>query len=194
MDMTPYRESTETTRTLKELFWRNGYENTSIEDVVQATGLNRYSLYNAFGGKRELFLAALDDYYFERKNRFLTSLDDPDTHPLEAVREVMEFAIREMADRGAGCFMCNVASERGLKDPVIAERIKTYLAEIEFAFGKALSRAESIGGLNEDITSEDGATILITVLLGIGAHAQAGAPSERLTEALHAALRAVGKT
>lgn len=191
MGMTPERQSTQTTQTLKELFWRRGYESTSIEDVVQATGMNRYALYNAFGGKRDLFLAALDEYHQERKQVFLADLDNPDTRPIDAIGGVMEFAIREMADRGAGCFICNVASEFGQKDPIIAERVKTYLAEIEFAFGKALLRAEAAGELNKNITPENGARMLIAILLGIGARAQASAPSGELRQTLHAAMHAL---
>ena len=194
MGLTAEHQSTETTRTLKELFWRRGYESTSIEDVVQATGMNRYALYNAFGGKRNLFLAALDEYHNERKQVFLANLDNPNTRPIDAIRELMEFAIGEMADRGAGCFICNVANELGPKDPIINERVQSYLAEIEFAFGKALSRAEAAGELNENITPEDGARMLIAILLGIGARAQAGAPYEKLLKTLHAVLHALNRT
>ena len=44
------------------VFWRNGYQATSIQDLVEATGINRGSLYTTFGDKRGLFLAVLDHY------------------------------------------------------------------------------------------------------------------------------------
>ncbi len=185
--------STETTRALKELFWRRGYERASIEDVVQATGMNRYALYNAFGGKRDLFLAALDDYYHERKAVFLANLDDPETPPLEAIRRVMEFAIGEMADRGAGCLMGNVANHLGPKDPIIAARVETYLQEIELAYGEALSRADANGALNANITPQNGAKMLIAVQLGLGVRAQAGASGEEMLETFDAAMRALAR-
>lgn len=186
----PY-ESTDATTTLKELFWKRGYERTSIEDVVQATGMNRYALYNAFGGKRDLFLAALDDYYFERKSVFLENLNSPETPPLDAVRGVMEFAIAELADRGAGCLLCNVANDMGPTDPVIAARVDAYLTEIEFAYGEALVRAEDAGALNPNISPQDGAKMLIAIQLGIGVRAKAGAKRDQLLEILNAALRAL---
>ena len=194
MNLTTEIQSTPTTRTLKELFWRRGYENTSIADVVQATGMNRYALYNSFGGKRELFLAALDDYHEERKQVFLADLDNASKRPIDAIRNVMEFAIREMADRGAGCFICNVANEFSQKDPVIAERVQVYLREIEFAFGNALSRAKAAGELNKNLTPESGAKMMIAILLGVGARAQTRAPGRELLQMLRAGLQALGRT
>ncbi len=187
-------QSTETTRQLKELFWRRGYENASIEDVVQATGMNRYALYNAFGGKRELFLTSLDDYYYERKAVFLANLNNPATPPLDAIRRVMEFAIHEMADRGAGCLICNVANEMGPKDPIIAARVQAYLQEIEFAYGEALSRAALRGELNAAMTPQDGAKMLIAVQLGLGVRAQAGADGPEMLNTFDAAMRALARS
>ena len=175
----------------RDLFWRNGYEDTSIEDVVSATGLNRYALYTSFGGKRELFLAALDDYYSERKRHFLSRLADAKTPPLDAVRSVFEFAISEMAERGAGCLMCNVASDVGRRDAVVAERIAKYLSEIRKAYTEALRHAASRGDLNPAMTPEAGASLLIAVKLGLGAHAENGATRREMLKILNAAMSAL---
>lgn len=193
MQATSTYESTPTSRTLKELFWRQGYENASIADVVKATGLNRYALYNAYGGKRELFLAALDDYYYERKAVFLTNLNDPATPPLDAIRRVMEFAISEMVDRGAGCLLGNVANEMGPKDPVIAARVERYLQEIENAYGEALNRAAARGELTENTLPKNAAKMLITVQLGLGVRALAGASGDEMFEIFNAAMHALSR-
>lgn len=191
MTLAPTFQPTHTTATLKELFWRQGYENASIADVVQATGKNRYALYNAFGGKRELFLAALDDYYHERKAVFLAYLNDPQTPPLNAIRRVIEFAIAEMVDRGAGCLLGNVANEMGPKDCVIATRVETYLHEIEFAYCEALARADARGELNSNVSPVNGAKMLIAVQLGLGVRAQAGANGGEMLEIFNAAMQAI---
>jgi len=193
MHLTSTYQSTETTRTLKELFWRQGYENASIADVVHETGMNRYALYNAFGGKRDLFLAALDDYYHERKAVFLENLNDPETPPLDAIRSVMEFAIGEMVDRGAGCLLGNVANEMGPKDPVIAARVETYLQEIENAYSEALSRADARGELNNNCLPTNSAKMLIALQLGLGVRAQAGAEGGEMLEIFNAAIHALSR-
>ncbi len=191
MTLSTARQSDETTRTLKELFWRRGYEHTSIEDVVQATGMNRYALYNAFGGKRELFLAALDEYYNERKAVFISDLNDPKTPPLDAVRKVMEFAIHELTERGAGCLLCNVANDLGPNDAVIAARVETYLEEIERAYTKALSRAKDQRALNDAVAPQAGAKMLVAIQLGVGVRAKAGANRAQLLEILDSAMSAL---
>ena len=178
---------------IKELFWRRGYGAASIEDVVQATGFNRYALYTAFGGKRELFLAALDSYYQERKSVFLSALDDPAVAPLDAIRRVFEFAITEMAERSAGCLMCNVATEFGKRDPLISDRIESYLDEIRNAYIVALSRAQAAGDLNASLRPEDAADMLIAVKLGLGVHAKNQASAEKMLAILDAAIRAVSR-
>ncbi len=164
----------------KELFWRRGFEDVSIEEVVKATGFNRYALYTAFGGKREIFLATLDAYYQERRSIFLTSLDDPDTAPLEAIRRVFEFAINEMAERGTGCMMCNAATAAGDPDPLVIERVETYLEEIRSAYIEALQRAQAREEINTTISIEAEAALFITLMFGLGVHARRGASSQEM--------------
>jgi len=173
---------------IKELFWRRGFDDTSIEDVVQATGLNRYALYNAFGGKLEIFLAALDAYYQERKAVFLSNLDDPGTPPLDAVRRVFEFAIGEMAERGSGCLMCNVASGASPLDPMVAKCIQSYQTEIRAAYTDALQRAENRNELNACVSASDGAELLIALKFGLGVHAKNGASREMMLGVFNTAM------
>lgn len=175
-----------------EVFWRNGYEETSVAHLVEATGFNRYALYSAFGGKLDVFLAVLDAYYLERKNIFLTNLNDPDIAPMDAVRSVFEFAITEMAERGAGCLICNIASEVGAQDTLILERINAYLEEIQCAYCEALSRAEAQGALNPSLTPEEGARLLIALKLGLGAHAKNGMPLGEMLAVFEAGMSALG--
>ncbi len=173
----------------KELFWRQGYDETSIEDVVCATGLNRYALYNAFGGKLELFLAVLESYFSERKNLFLTALSDPQGGPMAAIREVSEYCITEMTDRGAGCLMCDVAAEVGRYDKAVSKRVLSYLEEIRNADEMALMQAKERGELNPSITPKEGAALLIANMLGVGAMARNGAGKDELLTLFNTCLR-----
>ncbi len=173
----------------KELFWRQGYDETSIEDVVCATGMNRYALYNTFGGKLELFLAVLESYFVERKNLFMTALSDPQSGPMEAIREVSEYCITEMTDRGAGCLMCDVAAEVGRYDKAVSERVLSYLEEIRSADEMALTQAEGRGELNPAISPKEGAALLIANMLGVGAMARNGAGREELLALFNTCLR-----
>ena len=177
----------------REVFWRNGYDDTSVADIVNATGFNRYALYNAFGGKLEVFLAVLDAYYAERKSIFLQNLNNPDVAPLDAIRAIFAFAISEMAERKTGCLMCNVASEVGCHDNVILERIDSYLDEIRRAYGMALERAAERGELNPSISPDAGARVLIALKLGIGTQARHGATREEMMHIVDTGLNAIGR-
>jgi|GEM_PF-718810 len=189
--MTPHSDISlgDSVAAAKELFWRQGYDETSIEDVVCTTGLNRYALYNAFGGKLELFLAVLESYFIERKKLFLSALSDPQGGPMVAIREVSEYCITEMTDRGAGCLMCDVAAEVGRCDKAVSERVLSYLEEIRGADEMALTQAEECGELNPAITPKEGAALLIANMLGVGALARNGAGREELQALLNTCLR-----
>ena len=165
-----------------ELFWRRGYEDTSIEDVVSATGFSRYALYNAFGGKREIFLSTLDAYCDKRREMFLETLNAPDAAPLDAIRTVFEYSISETSKRGAGCLICDIGGEVARTDPIIAKRLEEYLRMIETAHVEALRRANERGELNPAITPSEGGALLMTYLLGTGAHAKSGASKKRMLD------------
>ncbi len=175
----------------KEVFWRLGYEDASIEEVVQATGLNRYALYNAFGGKLEIFLAALEAYQKERKDLFLRVLSDPERSPIDAIQEVSDFCIGQMADRNAGCLICNIALEVGHQNKIIAYRVNAYLEEIRGAEEIALTQAAERGELNPAITPKDGAALLVANMLGVGALARNGASRAEMLNVFNTVIAAL---
>jgi TetR/AcrR family transcriptional repressor of nem operon len=171
-----------------EVFWRAGFEDAKIEDVVQATGLNRYSLYSAFGGKRELFLAALEAYHARGRDIFFGGLNDQSVAPLDAIRRVCEWAIGEMAERRTGCLIHNVAADQAQTDELVAERIAQYTVEIERAFAMALERASARGELAPGLDPARGARHLLIMKLGIGDFARAGASREEMLDVLESGI------
>ena len=172
----------------KEVFWQTGFEDTSVEDIVHATGLNRYALYNQFGGKLEIFLAVLEAYHLERKELFLRTLNDPKKSPLDAIREVSEFCIAQMADRHVGCLMCNIGIEGSRQNDIISERVDTYLDEVRAAKEGALTLAKERGELNPLMTPSEGAALLVSNMLGSSALARRGASQTELMRLFNSLL------
>ena len=164
----------------RELFWRRGYDDTSIEDIVTATGLNRYAIYNAFGGKLELFLAALDNYHAARETQFLSILGDPSKRPIDAIRGVVETCISDMAKRKAGCLMCSVALEVGRHDSMVMKHVNEYLGKVRTAYEMALTQAEQRGELNPIVAPGEAAALLISNMLGASTMAHNGANQNEL--------------
>src|ERR1700680_977386 len=109
------------------VFWQNGYQATSIQDLVDATGVNRGSLYTTFGDKCGLFLAVLDHYAERIARPLMAGLDDPD--PRRAIERMFESIIRRNSDPAwpRGCLDPNTSLEcPGAGDIIgrkIAERV-----------------------------------------------------------------------
>ena len=133
------------------VFWAKGYESTSMEDLVDAMGINRGSLYATFGDKRRLHLATLDHFYENEIGRMLAPLFV--TGPkLPAIREVFE-QVAQCGGRDGerrGCLMYNTAIELCSKDPEVKSRVAAGLKQVEESFFQALDQAHAAGELSLD--------------------------------------------
>ena len=85
-----------------ELFWSKGFDDTSMQEVVEATGFNRYALYSSFGSKRDLFLAALDAYVEFGKSRFEASLEAEPDSVIAALRHFVHGMLETVAELDIG--------------------------------------------------------------------------------------------
>lgn len=92
------------------VFWEKGYHATSVRDLVERMGINRFSMYDTFGGKRQLFLAALDRYTRRTRDGMLGALERSD-QGLPAIRQYLMSVVDEYSARSGwrGCLMINSA-------------------------------------------------------------------------------------
>lgn len=126
-----------------EQFWEGGYDGTSVQDLVEATGLNRSSLYETFGCKNELYLAALDRYREREAKRISRQLKSKGS-PLAQIRSVFEQAARN-CEEGRGCFMVDATVERARHSADTGRRAAASLRRLENAFAGAVRRAQQGG-------------------------------------------------
>ncbi len=158
------------------LFWERGYEATSVQDLVDRTGVNRSSLYSAWGDKQGVFLAVLDRYRDHVVGRRLCDLEQPNS----ALAEVRGY-FEGLAQTGPGerirngCLMTNSAVERAPRDAVSARRIRAHLERLEEAFRGALARARERREIRRDTDVDDLARYLTGSAQGLGVMARAGA-------------------
>jgi TetR/AcrR family transcriptional regulator, transcriptional repressor for nem operon len=132
------------------VFWAKGFENTSLDDLCEATGLNRSSLYAAFGAKRDLYLSALARYEDGSAARIASALRG---RPIrQGVKDFLDSLIDSIvAGPGRrGCFIGNCAAEMARLDRAAAARVRASLARIESAFRAALDEARARGELGAD--------------------------------------------
>jgi len=134
-----------------EQFWEEGYERTSVQDLVDATGLSRSSLYETFGSKHDLYVAALDRYRDRETRQLIDRLDDGKS-PLTCIRKVFEQAGEACSDEdGRGCFVVNATVERARSDEDISRRTVASLQGMENAFAMAVRRGQNAGEIAESL-------------------------------------------
>ncbi|MCI5048032.1 MAG: TetR/AcrR family transcriptional regulator [Aquisalinus sp.] len=175
-----------------DLFWKKGYAETSVEDLVQATGLNRYAIYNRFGGKREMLLEALAGFVNQRRAAFMAQFQDDSMRPLQAIRHMFTGFIEEILQTGNGCLMCNTVSEIAPKDPDIAEVCRGYQEQFVAMLTPVLGEAQAAGDMRPELDGRAAANALLIFKVGLATMAKAGAQREELMEALDLELRALG--
>ncbi|WP_344601891.1 TetR/AcrR family transcriptional regulator [Streptomyces glaucus] len=172
-----------------ELFWRRGYEATSMSDLVEHLGIGRASIYATFGNKRELYLKAFDRYCENRDALLLRELSRPGP-ALPAVRSV----VRRFADEAAeeqrlyGCFVTNTAAELAPHDPEAARRVERRWDHVETLLHSALARAQAQGELPEDRDPRALARMLLVVTQGLRVVGKASSDPARVREAAEQAL------
>jgi TetR/AcrR family transcriptional repressor of nem operon len=150
-----------------DAFAKNGYEATSIQDLVAAMGINRFSLYEEFGGKHGLFLAALDHYHLNRRNRAMAHFAQPGS-TVELLREYLRMIYRDARTGGAhGCIMVNSACELAREDPEIAKRISDHFLKLEEIFINFLAEGKRRGEIKTDKDLTALARFLLNVSRGL---------------------------
>lgn len=166
-----------------DVFWKHGFEGTSITEISKATGLQPGSLYGAYGSKRELYLAALR-HYLEDVVAGGTARIEANTSGIGGVRDYFGSVAEEIVEgkRRWGCLGTNGFMEMGTRDPDVEQIMGAHFERLRRTFQQALER-DGVGD------SENDARYLVCVAQGLNVLART-APDRA---ALHAILdRAFG--
>jgi AcrR family transcriptional regulator len=172
------------------VFWRKGYEGTSLPDLTKAMGINRPSLYAAFGNKEALFRKALDRYAEGSAAFRREALDKPTAR--EVVERLLTGTVDQLTDprNPCGCLAVQGALACGeTADPVRLE-LNARRAAAETEIRERLERAKSTGDLPADSDSADLARYIAVVIYGMAVQAAGGAGRQDLQRVVEIALRA----
>ena len=171
------------------VFWRNGYQATSIQDLVEATGINRGSLYTTFGDKRGLFLAVLDHYAERIARPTMAELNNPD--PRRAIEGMFESIIRRTSDPTfpRGCLNTNTSLECPGAGDVIGRKIAALLGQQESAIYQVLRRAQSTGALDPEQDARALARFFVGVAQGLNVVNKAAPDPAMLKDMVKVAMR-----
>ncbi len=171
-------------------FWARGYEATSVRDLSGSMGIAGASLYNAYGGKRALFEAALD-HYCNRSMRERIARIEAGTSGLGAIKLFFEGVIgRSIGDVDRkGCFLVNSALEVAPHDAALAAMISAYLLELKGFFAHHIEAAQAKGESALAIDADLYAAHLLSVLMGLRVLARCCPDRAMLEAAAAPALR-----
>lgn len=172
------------------LFWRKGYAETTVRDLVEHTGVAHAGLYAAFGGKRELYRAALDHYDATYGNFLIGPLERPDAGRAEIERFFATIlnAVKEKRFVD-GCFMCNTAVEFGNEGDDIVSKSRDNVERMTAGFRNALKQAGARGEVKEDLDPAATASFLTSAFHGIAVLARSKASTKRIEESVRMTLR-----
>ncbi|WP_411680725.1 TetR/AcrR family transcriptional regulator [Clostridium thailandense] len=149
-----------------ELFWEQGYEKTSLSDLVEHMGIHRRSLYDTFGDKHTLFLKTIDFYGELIKDKLHAGVLHAKTSK-QAIQFIFDFMIEGYEDRPWGCLIVNSATEMALRDKEVEEKAEEAFLQTERFLAELVRRGQQTGEFSCDYDAEVLAEILQNTLLGI---------------------------
>jgi TetR/AcrR family transcriptional regulator, transcriptional repressor for nem operon len=150
-------------------FWAHGYRDTSVDDLVEATGVRPGSLYNAFpGGKRGLFLRALDLYSKLVVPEKMGALESPGAGIAE-LRAYFDGLIEDLTTREGrmGCLMVNSAVELAAEDSDVGELVRGHMDRLERNAYRALRNAKRRGEIPDRVQPRAKAAQMMATGMGL---------------------------
>lgn len=170
-----------------EVFWQKGYEGTSVEELVQATGLSRASLYGAFGDKDQLYERVIEHYGTQAPDIEKLVANAPTAKDgLHAVlRNVLSSQCARSGPRG--CFLL-AAGTSGQGPACARDALRHNLDRLERVFVALVERGQRSGEFRRGVDPTAEARLLVVLLQGLASTARGGWGRERLEDAAQAAL------
>lgn len=139
------------------LFWLKGYNGTSMQDLVDALGISRSSLYDTYGDKHTLFLKALESYQLSASGKVCNIVSSAKPAK-QAIKELLEFITNGLINDKShkGCFMVNAEVEIAPHDAEVSQMICQNDQQVEEAFYKVIKKGQESG----EITNKQDARAL----------------------------------
>lgn len=171
-------------------FWRKGYNAAAMREIVTHTKVAHAGLYSAFGGKEQLFQAALQRYFDTVLAGLLHELAQP-----EASRAAIEHLFATLlagVQAGQwpnGCLMCNTAAEFGGQPGPIQTQVNHQFARMQTLFQRALTQAKANGEVRATLPVEATAALFVTLFVGSALLVRTHAPFVQIEQGVQAALQ-----
>lgn len=171
-----------------EVFWLKGYQAASIGELERGTGLGRQSIYNEFGDKKGIFLAAIEHYDQTHTQRFVDTVT-ADGSPRTNIRRWLEMlaALATRPDRKC-CMITNAVMSVPIEDAALHDAVAASLLRVEKALNSAVSEAIKRGELSNTTDKKATASYLLSAGQGIQVLGRLGHSSASLKRVIDASL------
>lgn len=175
-----------------EVFTSRGYSNTSIDDIVKATGVSRYGLYGTFGNKRELFELALQKYTEHMGKASFVRLFQPDSS-IEQIQQTFIDRIEQLysGDEKNACLVAFTAMELAPRDKEIETVLNKVLKRMSMAYSTGLKNALVKGEIKQDLDLEKAGLFLTGAFFGLAVMARCGFSRDVLENYVESTIAAV---
>jgi len=174
-----------------QLFWMKGYEATSMQELVEAMGVNRASLYQTYGNKYDLYVASMDRYIDTSIGLFNQTLENPGP-ALGGLKALFQNLVLNSLQGGMhGCFINNTAVELGVHDPALAKKIRDVWNQFEDVFTQMIQRAIDNGELKSDVDVKITAQLLNTQLQGLMVQSKTSISKKKLFDSIDLIFRLI---
>ncbi|HKU08009.1 MAG TPA: TetR/AcrR family transcriptional regulator [Bradyrhizobium sp.] len=173
-----------------DVFWKEGFAGTSLDDLSAATGMNRPSLYGAFGDKRELYIKSYEAYRDRARQRISEAFaaDLPMREMLERIYAIALDMYLSGKDGPRGCFTVMTATSEAVFDPAIRNLVTTGLVETDRFFARIFKRAQERGELAASADPQVLSHLASATLHTIAVRARARVPRAELDAIVKGAL------
>ncbi|HOZ88250.1 MAG TPA: TetR/AcrR family transcriptional regulator [Bacteroidia bacterium] len=174
------------------IFHQKGYNGTSIDEILKATGLSRSSLYDSFQDKHNLYLQALE-FYKNASDNSMAVVNDKPLNGLQKIeylfKEVVNHLVKNPDDNG--CLMVNAAAEMSKQCDKTSQVICNNKENVEELFTGWLNEAQSAKVLSLSKSPKSYGSFLFSTLCGLKVMSQSGASKNELNNVVKVAIDAL---
>lgn len=153
-------------RKAMQLFWEQGYEKTSMQDLVTHMGIHRRSIYDTFGDKHSLYIKAVEKYGELLEGSVHKKVEEP-TPIKQAIRRMFEFAISSEEERPKGCLMVNTAVELAICDAEAAAKVNQSFIRTEDKLHELVLRGKETGEIGSQLDARKISQFLNNAFIGL---------------------------
>lgn len=174
------------------VFWRQGYEASSLQDLISAMGLSKSSFYQAFESKQTLFKRCIKFYRQGLVDELQGKLSKTDSGKA-FIQTLFRDVAKETtgADSRRGCLLMNTASEFAQTDPEIAELVSRSIKNLTQVFELAIEQGQQQGDIPADKNRQELANYLVSSMSGLKNMVKAGANSKSIKQTADIVLSAL---